>query len=95
MIPSSSRLDPTIQAQALAAADRAAPPKAATPAEHLSRPGVEALRTALQSQPEVRPEVVARGRALAADPAYPSSAILQDISRRILQSPDPAEDSGV
>ena len=50
-----------------------------------------ALKAALSNQPEVRPEVVARGRELAADPSYPSSAILRQVGRVILNSPDPDE----
>ena len=50
-----------------------------------------ALRSALASQPEVRPDVVARGRLLAADPSYPSPAILRQVAQVILHSPDPAE----
>jgi hypothetical protein len=50
-----------------------------------------ALKAALQAQPEVRPEVVARARALAADPAYPSPEILRHVGATILQSPDPLD----
>lgn len=48
----------------------------------------EALRAALAAQPEVRPEVVARGKLLAADPSYPSPEILRRIGAAILRSPD-------
>jgi hypothetical protein len=51
------------------------------------------LRAELVRQPEIRPEVVERGRALAADPSYPSSAIVQSIAGRILASPDLSEDA--
>lgn len=50
-----------------------------------------ALKTALENQPAVRPEVVARARALAADPSYPSLEILRKVGEAILASPDPAE----
>jgi hypothetical protein len=50
-----------------------------------------ALHAALASQPEIRPDVVARGKLLAADPSYPSPAILREVSRVILHSPDPAD----
>jgi len=50
-----------------------------------------ALKTALSSQPEIRPEVVERARTLAADPSYPSAAILRQVGRVILNSPDSAE----
>jgi hypothetical protein len=51
-----------------------------------------ALRVALNNQPEIRPEVVARGRALAADPAYPSAAILGRVAQALIKSPDLSED---
>lgn len=50
-----------------------------------------ALKASLASQPEIRPEVVARARQLAADPSYPSPAILRQVGRVILNSPDPDE----
>ncbi len=50
-----------------------------------------ALKSALANQPEIRPEVVARARLLAADPSYPSPAILRQVGRVILNSPDPDE----
>ena len=51
-----------------------------------------ALRVALSKQPEVRPEVVARGRALAADPNYPSAAILRSVGEALIKSPDLSEE---
>lgn len=51
-----------------------------------------ALRVALTRLPEVRPEVVERGRALAADPNYPSQDILRQVGERILKSPDISEE---
>lgn len=51
-----------------------------------------ALRVALNRIPEVRPEVVERGRALAADPNYPSMDILKQVGERILNSPDISEE---
>lgn len=51
-----------------------------------------ALRVALTRHPEVRPEVVARGRALAADPSYPSTEILRQVGKAIVNSPDFSED---
>ena len=50
------------------------------------------LSAALASQPEVRPEVVARGNALAADPSYPGPEIIAKVAGMILNSPDPSED---
>ncbi|HEY3757041.1 MAG TPA: hypothetical protein VGL42_12895 [Opitutaceae bacterium] len=50
------------------------------------------LDDALQNQPEIRPEEVARGQALAADPSYPSSAIIDRVAALIVNSPDLSED---
>jgi hypothetical protein len=63
-----------------------------SPSDHFSADGASALRASLRSQPEIRPEVVARGRELAADPSYPSREILTQIGRAILAAPDLSED---
>ncbi len=51
-----------------------------------------ALRASLQQVPEIRPEVVERARALAADPAYPSAEVIGKISAAIVNSPDLSEE---
>ena len=56
--------------------------------DSLSTNGIDRLRAALKSSPEIRPDVVERGRALAADPAYPSLAIIRHVSAKIVNSPD-------
>jgi hypothetical protein len=71
----------------------ARPPARSTGADHFSASGAAALRASLRGQPEIRPEVVARGRELAADPAYPSREILTRIGRAILAAPDLSEDA--
>ncbi len=52
----------------------------------------DALRAALVSQPEIRPEVLARGQALAADPGYPPPAVLRTVAEKILRAPDLADE---
>jgi hypothetical protein len=52
----------------------------------------DTLREALARTPEVRPEVVERGKQLAADPNYPSPDILSKVAEIILRSPDPTEE---
>lgn len=52
----------------------------------------EGLRAALTQHPEIRPEVVGRGRQLAADPDYPPADILTKLSAVILASPDLTEE---
>lgn len=49
------------------------------------------LKAELERQPEIRPEVVARARALAADPSYPPPATIRAIAQQILAAPDPTE----
>ncbi len=46
------------------------------------------LRSELIRQPEIRPEVVARGRLLLADSSYPSRAVVSQLAERILAAPD-------
>ena len=50
------------------------------------------LRSELIRQPEIRPEVVARGRMLAADPDYPRMDDLRVVAQQILRSRDLSED---
>ena len=76
----------------------ALPPPAGTP--RTSGPGtdqfnarqVAQLRAALERHPEIRPEVVARGRELAADQDYPPAAVLKDVAEVILRAPDLTEE---
>jgi hypothetical protein len=60
--------------------------------DSVSTDNLDGLRSALAGQPEVRPDVVARGLALAADPNYPSAAILKSVASAILSAPDLSED---
>jgi hypothetical protein len=60
--------------------------------DQISTQSATFLKTALGSQPEVRPEVVARARALAADPGYPSASIMKSVAGQILAAPDLSDD---
>lgn len=60
--------------------------------DQFSAMNTENLRDALRAVPEVRPEVVARGLALAADPAYPSTEVLRRVGRTLLRSADLTQD---
>jgi hypothetical protein len=51
------------------------------------------LRRELKRQPEIRPDVVARARTLAADPSYPSWDVLKNVAAQILQSRDRSEET--
>jgi hypothetical protein len=52
------------------------------------------FQDALASQPEIRPEMVEKGRVLAEDPDYPSAAVIKHVAGLILNSPDLSEDRG-
>jgi hypothetical protein len=67
-------------------------PAAGPGADQLSFDKIELLRQALAAQPEIRSEVVERGRALAADPSWPTPDILRKVSEIILRAPDLSED---
>lgn len=60
--------------------------------DQISTQSAAFLRTALGSQPELRPEVVARARALAADPGYPSVSIMRNVASQVLSAPDLSDD---
>jgi hypothetical protein len=59
--------------------------------DQLSTEHAAFLNSQLAAQPEIRPDVVARARALAADPSYPPMAVIQKIASQILASPDLSE----
>ena len=93
MIHSASS-SPSERSIAIAAASAASVSRAPRPPiDQIHIDKASALRTALQQVPEVRPEVVERARALAADPAYPSDSIVRQISQVIVNSPDLSEDA--
>jgi len=59
--------------------------------DRLSTASAATLRSALANQPEIRPEVVERAKALAANPDYPSKEVLKQVGGMILNSPDLSE----
>ncbi len=93
MIESTSSSDRAARASALSAdAQKPAAVRTQSGRDSLSTDKAAQLRAALDNVPEVRPEVVARGKALAADPSYPSAAIMQSVAGQIVNSPDLTED---
>lgn len=79
-------------AAALAIAKQASTPKAeADSGDRLSSANTEALREALNNSPEVRPEVVAKGKALAVDPNYPPREIIEGLAKLMIETRDAAE----
>jgi hypothetical protein len=60
--------------------------------DQVSTDQAEFLKSELARQPEVRPEVVARGKALAADASYPPASVIKNVATQILNAPDLSED---
>ena len=79
-------------AAALSTAKQASTPKAeADSGERLSSSSSQALREALNNSPEIRPEVVARGKALAVDANYPPREIIEGLAKLMMETRDAAE----
>jgi hypothetical protein len=93
MIHSASSSSSTAASNAIATTSHT-PPKGVSrgPKDQIHIDKAAALRDGLQQVPEIRPEVVARARALANDPSYPSADIIRHISATIVNSPDLSED---
>lgn len=91
MISSTSSTDRTGRPEVLSTGTRPPQRPAAPAQDQISTHSAEFLRAELARQPEVRPEVVARARALAADPNYPSTEINRKVAEQILGSPDLSE----
>lgn len=91
MITSTSSADRTPRPEQLAPVAKPVARPEATRSDRISTEQAEFLRAALERQPAVRPEVVARGRELAADPSYPSMEVLRNVAGQILAAPDLSE----
>jgi len=66
-------------------------PQASTQAgtgDHLSSASTDGLRQALAQTTEIRPEVVARGKALAVDLSYPPRQIIESLAKLMIASRD-------
>ncbi len=59
--------------------------------DRLSSANSDALRSALNNNPEVRPEVVERGKHLAVDLYYPPRELIQRLAKMIAESEDLSE----
>jgi hypothetical protein len=92
MISSTSSSDRAPRPEAVSAAGQPAVRPLASRPDQISTDRAAFLRSELQRQPEIRPEVVARARLLAADPNYPPAAVLKKVAEQILRSPDLSED---
>ena len=92
MISSTSSSDHAARLDAVAATGHSAARSPVRRPDKFSTEHAAALRSALVAQPEIRPEVVARARALVANPSYPSPEIIRRIGEQILGAPDLSED---
>jgi hypothetical protein len=93
MIQSTSSTDRTPSADSVVASGQPASRSIRQQPDRISTQGAAYLSAALASQPEIRPEEVARASALAADPNYPSTSIIRSIAGQILAAPDLSEDA--
>lgn len=91
MIHSTSPFDRTARPEAAAGSAGGVRPNAPG-RDQFSARQAGALQAALQAHPEIRPEVVARGKQLAADADYPSAVILSKVASALLASPDLTEE---
>jgi hypothetical protein len=91
MISSTSSTDRTARPDLTPASGQASERPYKPRPDQISTESAAFLRGALQRQPEIRPEVVARARALAEDPNYPPAEVLRSVAEQILNSPDLSE----
>lgn len=92
MISSTSSTDRTARPEPLAPQGPSAERPYTPRPDQISTQQAAHLRGALVRHPEIRPEVVARAKALADDPNYPPRDVLQHVAAQILNSPDLTED---
>jgi hypothetical protein len=92
MISSTSSTDRAVRPELVSAAGQSAGRNQAPRPDRISTESAAFLKSELQRQPEVRPEVVARANALAEDPNYPPKDVLTQVATQILGSPDLSED---
>ena len=93
MIPSTSSADRTVRPDAPTTASQAPFRREPPQPDRISIESAAFLRAELARQPEIRPDMVARARLLAADPAYPHSEALQKVAEQILNAPDLSEEA--
>jgi hypothetical protein len=93
MIQSTSNSNGPVRPDAVTANPNRAPAKrpASEGVEQLSTPNVETLKSALAANPEIRPEALEKGKALRVDGNYPPRAIIEQLSKLLVASPDLTE----
>ena len=92
MISSTSSTDRAARPDLVSSTTPASERPQAPRSDQISTESAAFLRSELARQPEIRPEVVERARALAADPNYPPVEIIRNVAEQILNSPDLSED---
>jgi hypothetical protein len=92
MITSTSSTDRSSRPEHLTSAAPFQPRLQKAPSDQISTENAEFLRAELKRQPEIRPEVIERARALVIDPSYPNLAVLRSVAAQILSAPDLSED---
>jgi len=92
MISSTSSPDRAVRPDLVSAPGTPVARPAAPRLDQISTEHAASLRSALARQPAIRPEEVARARALAADPNYPPSEVIKSVAAQILAAPDLSED---
>jgi hypothetical protein len=92
MISSMSSPDRAPRTDSVSAAGESTVRAPAPRADRISTRNAVLLQSALARQPEIRPEVVERARALAEDPHYPSIDVIKRVAQQILRAPDLSED---
>ncbi|HVU31941.1 MAG TPA: hypothetical protein VHE61_00805 [Opitutaceae bacterium] len=92
MISSTSSPDRTPRPDLVAAAGQSAQKAPGQRPDRISTESAAFLKSELQRQPETRPEVVERAKALAADPKYPPVEVARHVAAQILAAPDLSED---
>ena len=81
-----------MDAAALSTAKQASTPQAGTESgDRLSSANTQALREALNNSPEIRPEVVEKGKNLAVDPNYPPRELIERLAKLMVESRDASE----
>ena len=92
MISSTIPSDRAIRSDFLPSTASAPVRESADRLDKISTENAAFLRMQLQKQPAVRAEVIARAKALAADPNYPPVEVMRKVAEQILNSPDLSED---
>jgi len=95
MIHSASNTPGQPRPDAIAASDRkplaSAPASTTISGETLSSSSSDALRAALAATPEIRPEMVEKGKSFVVDANYPPRAIINDLAELFVKTQDLAQ----